>query len=67
MNESTKQAKQGHLYTFGGSQVIALDSGIDVRVMHFRPSEPWHGLVEVAQAEQLTPEPMKYFYGEIPK
>jgi hypothetical protein len=59
--------KQGHRYNLGGSSVIALNSGPQARVMHFRPGEPWHGLVEVANADQLVPEPMKYFHGEVPK
>jgi hypothetical protein len=59
--------KQGHRYSLGGSSVIALDSGPQARVMHFRPGEPWHGLVEVVSADQLVPEPMKYFHGEVPK
>ena len=59
--------KQGHRYKLNGSSVVALDSGMQVRVMHFNPGEPWHGLVEAVQADQLKPEPMKYFHGELPK
>ncbi|CAB5224372.1 hypothetical protein UFOVP393_64 [uncultured Caudovirales phage] len=67
MTKPDQLIKQGHRYKFGGSPVIALDSGDEVRVMHFCPEEPWHGLVEVAHSSQLTPEPMKYFHGEVPK
>jgi hypothetical protein len=59
--------KQGHHYSLSGSPVIALDTGTQARVMHFNPDEPWHGLVEVVDASQLVPEPMKYFRGEVPK
>lgn len=67
MTETVKQIQQGHRYDLGGSDVIALNSGMEARVMHYRPNEPWHGLVEVASADQLVAKPMKYFHGEVPK
>lgn len=59
--------KQGHSYSFNGSTVIALNSGTQAKVMHYRPDEPWHGMVEVADAHKLVALPMKYFHGETPK
>ena len=60
--------QQGHKYLLSGSLVLALDSGVTVRVMHYRPGEPWHSLVESnISASQLLTQPMKYFHGEIPK
>jgi hypothetical protein len=67
MQSFAGKIQQGHLYDLGGSNVVALDSGESARVMHFRPEEPWHGLVEVAHAHQLVAKPMKYFHGEVPK
>ena len=67
MTETVKPIKQGHRYDLGGADVIALNSGMEARVMHYRPEEPWHGLVEVVRAEQLVAKPMKYYGGEIPK
>ena len=67
MTEPVKTIKQGHRYDLGGSDVIALNSGVEARVMHYRPEEPWHGLVEVVHVEQLVAKPMKYYHGEIPK
>ena len=57
-------AQQGHLYEYQGERVIAMNSGRFVRV---RPIiGEWLGDVDVVEAEELTPLPMRYFYDELP-
>jgi hypothetical protein len=63
-----ESVQQGHKYLLNGSPVVAMNSGTLVRVLHYRPSQPWYGHVESnVQASQLLTQPMKYFHGEIPK
>jgi hypothetical protein len=61
------EAKQGHRYLFDGTPVIALASGERVRVLAFDPKAPWLYSVLLAHANQLEPQPMKYFHGQIPQ
>lgn len=58
--------QQGHRYTLNNMSVIALGSGSEAQVMYFREDKPWLGLVVTAFASDLTPEPMRYFHGQLP-
>lgn len=60
-------ARQGHAYSWRGNRVIAMESGAFPRVSYIDPawqscSPPFH-----VKAEELTPEPMAYFHGEVPR
>lgn len=62
-----KYAKQGHRYLCNGKDVLALESGRLVKILYFYPDKPWLGEIGFAQADKLIPQPMKYYWGEIPK
>lgn len=64
--EAPQIARQGHRYTFHGEPVIALQSGVTVKVLHFDDQKPWIGWTEYAPAVLLVPQPMKYHGGQIP-
>lgn len=60
-------AQQGHLYQYGDSKVIAIESGPVVRVREVDPAEPFGlGRRYSVKASWLDPLPMKYFRGQIP-
>lgn len=63
-----KLAKQGHLYKCGEREVIAMQSGVvvEVRPIDFEQAYPL-GWPIVVKASWLTPLPMKYFGGSVPK
>ena len=61
------EAQQGHRYSMGGVDVIALESGPIVRVGILSRGEPWFTRQERVSAEKLEPLPMVYFHGEVPK
>lgn len=68
----TMTAKQGHRYAWcegedGGRTVIALESGSRVRVAELVPGQPWFGRTWSTHASLLTPQPMAYFHGEVPR
>lgn len=60
-------AQQGHKYQHGGIVVLALQSGESVRVAEIVPGQPWLGGTYNVRAEWLTPLPMAYFHGEVPR
>tara|TARA_R110000868_G_scaffold160430_2_gene390057 strand:- start:17683 stop:17883 length:201 start_codon:yes stop_codon:yes gene_type:complete len=60
--------KQGHLYFHGDAKVIALESGASPEVRQIDPDAPLcMGHKYKVRAEWLTPAPMKYFRGEVPR
>jgi hypothetical protein len=61
-----KTAQQGHRYNLHGQPVIALQSGVTVKVLHFDDQKPWIGWTEHVPAVLLVPQPMKYFSGQTP-
>ena len=61
-----KTARQGHRYHLNGKNVLALESGLKVKVLYFDPAEPWNHKVSKAFATQLIPQPMRYYHGQIP-
>lgn len=65
--QGVKFAQQGHRYTYQGKDVIALNNGRIVKVLHFDPAKPWVGHTQTVPALLLLPQPMKYFHGEIPR
>lgn len=65
--QGIKRAQQGHRYHLNGKNVLALESGLRVRVLFFDPDQPWLGKIVKAFCSELIPQPMKYFHGEIPR
>lgn len=60
-------AKQGHRYTYNNQSVLALNTGQIVRILSFDSNKPWLGDIYQVPAFLLTPEPMAYFQGQIPR
>jgi hypothetical protein len=60
-------AQQGHRYHLNGKNVLALESGLRVRVLYFDHEQPWFSKIAKVFCNELIPQPMKYFHGEIPK
>lgn len=60
--------QQGHAYRYAGSKVIALETTDDpyVVVIEVR-HDGWPGEKWVAMRQDLTPLPMRYFHGQLPK
>jgi hypothetical protein len=46
--------------------VIALESGLRVKVLFYDLNNPWVGKISKAHASELKPQPMKYFGGQVP-
>ena len=59
----TIYAKQGRPYLLNQEKVIALESGTQVKVLHFNPECPWAMNIKRVSAELLTPLPSKYLRG----
>lgn len=59
-------AQQGHRYRWRGVDVLALESGQDVRIAEIVPGQPWLGPRVAAYAFELEPLPMAYFHGQTP-
>lgn len=60
-------ARQGHAYSWRGNKVIAMESGAFPRVSYIDPAWQWCSPPFHVKAEELTPEPMAYFHGEVPR
>lgn len=56
-------AKQGRPYLLDQDKVIALESGITVKVLHFNAECPWAMNIKRVSAKLLTPLPSKYLRG----
>jgi len=67
MTQHAAQANQGHRYQYGEKDVLAMQSGVVVEVREIDPNEPWLGKSWTVKASWLTPKPMKYYGGELPK
>lgn len=62
-----RDAQQGHLYAYDlGGRVIAMTSGPLPMVARMDVG-PWLGQPFQTPSWSLTPLPMKYFHGEIPR
>ena len=63
---ATPVAKQGHRYSMGAVEVLALASGSGmVLVAEIDESHPWPlGTPFKTDAAELQPLPMRYFHGE---
>lgn len=62
------QAQQGHRYLWCGvDEVLALESGPRVRVAVLEWHRVWLGPEYTVNAADLTPLPMRYFHGEVPR
>ena len=62
-----KQAKQGHRYTLDGQEVLALSNGPHPRISEILRDRPWPlGEPVVVDADELVPQPMAYFHGQVP-
>jgi hypothetical protein len=60
-----QKAQQGHLYKFNGQDVLAMESGVVVKVRELDQTEPYPlGKSWTVKASWLTPLPMRYFHGE---
>lgn len=60
-------AQQGHRYRLGALDVLALSSGQRPRVARINPEQFWPlGHPFNVDADDLKPQPMKYFHGEVP-
>ena len=68
MNQHAATARQGHKYKYGAREVIAMQSGVvvEVRPIDFAEAYPLGWPITV-KASWLTPLPMKYFGGSVPK
>lgn len=63
-----KQAKQGHRYQLAHLEVIAMSNGPHPEVQVIDHSQPWPlRYLGRVNAEALTPLPMAYFHGDVPK
>ena len=60
-------AYQGHLYQHYGAKVIALETGKSVEVGQIIDGEPWFVSRFTVKSEWLTPLPMVYHGGEVPR
>jgi len=65
--EALRIARQGHRYTYHQKNVLALESGQRVKVLFFDPEQPWVSKISKVFCNELIPQPMKYFHGEIPQ
>lgn len=62
------QAQQGHRYLWCGvDEVLALESGPRVRVALLDDMQLWFETRYIVDAADLTPMPMRYFHGEVPR
>lgn len=62
------QARQGHRYLWCGvDEVLALENGPHPRVAVLERDQPWLGRTYPVDAADLTPLPMVYFHGEVPR
>ena len=62
------QAQQGHRYLWCGvDEVLALESGQRVRVALLDDMQLWFETRYIVDATDLTPLPMRYFHGEVPR
>lgn len=59
-------ARQGHKYSYFGLAVIAMESGVRVKVRQLWPDAHWLGPEMTAHIDWLKPLPMKYHGGEVP-
>ncbi len=67
MTQHAKTAQQGHRYSLGDKQVIAMESGHVVSVRPIDHSEPYPlGAAITVKASWLCPLPMVYYGGEVP-
>lgn len=67
MTQHAAKAHQGHLYKYGESKVIAMQSGVVVEVREVNDDEPCPlGKASTVKASWLTPLPMRYYHGETP-
>jgi hypothetical protein len=60
-------ARQGHIYEWRGNTVLAFEGGELPRVVYIDPSWSWCSQPFHVKASELSPLPMKYFHGEVPK
>ena len=68
MTQHASKAEQGHRYKMGDREVMAMDSGLVVRVRPIDQSEAYPlGAPITVKASWLTPLPMKYYSGETPE
>ena len=62
------EAKQGHRYLFGRTEVMAMENGPFPVVHRITPGDLWPlSYIGRVNAESLKPLPMAYFHGETPK
>lgn len=62
----SRDARQGHRYSHHGIDVIALESGPFVKVIYIDPTQTFCSPPYFAKAEDLIPQPMAYYHGEVP-
>lgn len=73
MTAAVEQATQGHRYrvragVFVGAEVLCLAGGAMARVARIDEGKPWPlGTTFLISAGSLTPLPMRYFNGEVPR
>lgn len=67
MTQHTHSAQQGHRYSLGNRDVIAMQSGVVVEVRELNKAEAYPlGKSITVKASWLVPQPMRYFHGEVP-
>jgi hypothetical protein len=59
-------AQQGHRYLLDGQPVISLEHSHRPKVLYVLP-DPMLWITRQVDARQLTPQPLRYFHGEMPK
>lgn len=63
----TEKAVQGHLYSWRGCDVLAMESGAFPKVSYIDPEWEWCSAPFHVHSDELEALPMKYFHGEVPK
>lgn len=68
---SSTRATQGHRYHWHGLNVLAMESGESVRVREIQSLPAgfdWLGPAhDAVSADGLIPQPMSYFWGDVPR
>lgn len=60
-------AQQGHTYDYQGGIVLVMEPGENPMVSYIDPSWEWCSPPFRVDGAELSPRPMKYFHGEVPK
>jgi hypothetical protein len=65
-NRPAAVAIQGHLYSWRGNKVIAVEHGELPKVVYIDPAWQWCSPAFHVKASELVPMAMRYFHNEVP-